>query len=467
MDLLVALVPDRLPRMTEVRDRRPVVVFTFAVAVVTGVLFGLAPALQFSNPDVLASLKDGRSPASSSRRRLRAALVACEFALAVVLLVGATLLVRSFWRLQQVNTGVDAAGVLTARLWLPQPNDPTVGKYFKHEARYALFENIMERLRALPGVTAVAAVQALPLDSPRGGSTITIDGRETPEAAGQFPAVAVNIASQEYFGLMRIPIIRGRAFTADDAPTGTPVIVVSRELARQYFSDRDPVGQRIHFGGPRSTNPWMTIVGVVGDVLGERLDAPPRATMYRPLTQASSLSMGMVVRSSGDLSRLEQVMGQTVRGADPDLPVYAVRTMAAIERSASASRRFSMRMLGAFALLALTLAAIGIYGVMAHLVSQRTREIGIRMALGARPTAVVGMVVSQAIRLAGAGVVLGLAAAYMITEMMAGMLFQVSPTDPWTFVGIGALMTITALLAAATPARRAARVDPIVALRTE
>ena len=207
---------------------------------------------------------------------------------------------------------------------------------------------------------------------------------------------------------MRIPVIRGRGFSVDDGPTGPPVIVISRELARQYLSDRDPIGQRIHFGGPRSTNPWMTIVGVVGDVLAERLDAPPRATMYRPLTQASSLSMGMVVRSSGDLSRLEQVMGETVRGADPDLPVYAVRTMAAIEAGASASRRFSMRMLGAFALLALTLAAIGIYGVMAHLVSQRTREIGIRMALGARPGAVVGMVVVQAIKLAGAGVLLGL-----------------------------------------------------------
>jgi ABC-type antimicrobial peptide transport system permease subunit len=202
-------------------------------------------------------------------------------------------------------------------------------------------------------------------------------------------------------------------------------------------------------------------------VLGDRLDAPPRATIYRPLTQASSLSMGLVVRSSGDMSRLEQVMGQTVREADADLPVYAVRTMKAIEATASAARRFSMRMLGGFALLALTLAAIGIYGVMAHLVSQRTREIGIRMALGARPAAVVGMVVAQAVRLAGAGVALGLVAAFMVTQLMSGMLFQVSPTDPWTFVAIGALMTITALIAAATPARRAARVDPIVALRTE
>jgi putative ABC transport system permease protein len=173
------------------------------------------------------------------------------------------------------------------------------------------------------------------------------------------------------------------------------------------------------------------------------------------------------VRSSGDMSRLEQVMGQTVREADADLPVYAVRTMKAIEATASAARRFSMRMLGGFALLALTLAAIGIYGVMAHLVSQRTREIGIRMALGARPAAVVGMVVAQAVRLAGAGVALGLVAAFMVTQLMSGMLFQVSPTDPWTFVAIGALMTITALIAAATPARRAARVDPIVALRTE
>jgi predicted permease len=467
VDLLVALVPDRLPRMAEVRIDGAVVVFTLAVAIVTGVLFGLAPALQFSNPDVLASLKDGRSPASSARRRVRAVLVACEFALAVVLLVGATLLVRSFWRLQQVNTGVDANGVLTARLWLPQPNDPSLGKYAKHEAREALFENIMQRLRVLPGVTGVAAVQSLPLDGNRGGTTITIDGRETPEAATQFPAVAVNLASQEYFDLMRIPVTRGRGFAAEDSPTSTPVIIISRELSRQYFPDRDPIGQRIHFGGPRSTNPWMTIVGVVGDVLGDRLDAPPRATIYRPLTQASSLSMGLVVRSSGDMSRLEQVIGQTVREADADLPVYAVRTMKAIEATASAARRFSMRMLGGFALLALTLAAIGIYGVMAHLVSQRTREIGIRMALGARPAAVVGMVVAQAVRLAGAGVALGLVAAFMVTQLMSGMLFQVSPTDPWTFVAIGALMTITALVAAATPARRAARVDPIVALRTE
>jgi putative ABC transport system permease protein len=467
LDLLIALVPDRLPRITEVRIDGAVVAFTFAIAVATGILFGLAPALQFSNPDVLASLKDGRSPASNARRRLRAVLVACEFALAVVLLVGATLLVRSFWRLQQVNTGVDADRVLTARLWLPQPNDPSLGKYAKHEARLALFENIMQRLHGLPGVTGVAAVQSLPLDGGRGGTTITIDGRETPDAASQFPAVAVNLASQEYFELMGIPISGGRGFKAEDSATSTPVIVVSRELVRQYFPDRDPIGQRIHFGGPRSTSPWMTIVGVAGDVLGDRLDAPPRATIYRPLTQASSLSMGLAIKSSGDLSRLEQVMGPTVREADPDLPVYAVRTMKAIEAAASASRRFSMRMLGGFALLALTLAAIGIYGVMAHLVSQRTREIGIRMALGARPAAVVAMVVTQAVKLAGAGVVLGLIAAFIVTEFMAGMLFQISPTDPWTFVGIGVLMTITALVAAATPARRAARVDPIVALRTE
>ena len=465
VDLLLAIVPAGLPRVSEIAISGRVIAFTFGVSIATGMLFGLAPALQCSNPDLLSTLKDGRSPAARSRRVLRASLVVGEFALAMVLLVGAGLLLRSFWRVQDVSTGFDGHNVLTARLWLPQPNNPAAGRYYEHPRRLALFTDILQRVRTLPGVEGAAMVQSLPLDGLRGGTTITVDGRAAdPE---QTPTVQVNLASADYFALMGIRLLRGRAFTGTDDPQGNPIVIVSQELARQYFGAADPVGRRLHFGGPASTSPWMTIVGVAADVLSDRLEQAPRPMVYRPLTQASSLSMAIAVRTRRDPARLTEPLARAVREADPDQPTHSVRSMDEITAAATASRRFSIQLVGGFASIALLLAAIGIYGVMAYLVNQRTREIGIRVALGARPASVVRLVVSYALGLAAGGVLLGMAAAAFLTRLIAGMLFGVSPSDPWTFAAIALVLLGTALVATFTPARRAARVDPMVALRAD
>jgi putative ABC transport system permease protein len=466
VDLLLSLAPTGLPRMSEIAISGRVVGFTFAAALVTGVVFGLAPALQFSNPDVLSALKDGRSPAARSRRAVRASLVVAEFALAMVLLVGAALLLRSFWRVQHVETGFDGRNVLTARLWLPQPNNPKSGKYYEHPARLALFTDVLRRVRMLPGVESAAAAQSLPLDGLRGGTTITVDGRD-PEMSAELPTVQVNLVSADYFQLMGIRLLRGRTFSGVDDPKGAPVLIVNEQLARHYFGNTDPLGKRMHFGGPQRTDPWMTVVGVVADVLTDRLEQAPRPMLYRPLTQASSLSMAIAVRTTGDPKRLTEALVRAVREADPDQPTHSVRTMEEVQATATASRRFSIQLLGGFACLALLLAAIGIYGVMAYLVNQRTREIGIRMALGARPGSVVRLVVSYAVRLAAGGVVLGILGAGLLTRLISGMLFDVSPTDPWTFAIMTLMLLATALVATFTPARRAARVDPMVALRAD
>ena len=464
LEALMRLVPRTLPRIAEIGMDWRVLAFTFAASLVTGALFGLAPALQFSNPDVLGALKDGRSAAGRSRRMLRSSLVVLEFALAMVLLVGASLLVRSFWALQHVDAGFDGHSVLSARVWLPRPNDSTRGKYLSHPPRVALFDDIIRRARELPGVESAAIVQNLPLDGQRGGFSITIDGRDS-HATGQMPSVQTNFASPEYFPLMRIPVLEGRALGPEDAAQGTPVIVINQDMARRFFAGTDPIGQRVHFGGAGAQAPWMTIVGVVGNVLAERLDAGPRPMLYRPMAQQTNLSLAVVVRTAGDPSRLATELPRIVREANPDLPTFAVRTMDDVLAEATASRRFSMQLLGGFALLALVLAAVGIYGMMAYLVSQRTRELGIRIALGARQSAVLRMIVSHALALAAGGVLVGVLAALMMSRLFGGLLFRVSPTDPVTFVAIASALIGTAVLAAAMPARRAAKVDPMVALR--
>ena len=469
VDVLLALTPEGLPRLTEVRINGTVVAFTLLASLATGVLVGIAPAVQFSMPDVATPLKDARGAAGGARQRVRGGLVIAEFALAMVLVFSAVLLVRSFRAVQQVDPGFDADGVLTARVWLPRPNDQARGKYLAHPPRLALFEDILRQLRAQPGVESAAIVQNLPLDGQRGSFTVTIDGQDA-QATGAIPTVQSNFASADLFGVLRMPIVEGRGFAAEDGPAGAPVAVVNQEMARRYFRG-SAVGQRVRFGGPGGTAPWMTVVGVVGNVLNEQLEGKPGPMLYRPMTQSTNLSFAVAVRTSGDPTRLTRAMTEAVRGADRNVPTFAVRTMAEVQAAATASRRFSMQLLGGFALLALLLAAIGIYGIMSYLVTQRTREIGIRMALGARPLAVVRMVTARALGLAVAGMVVGAGAAVVVARVMsseaAGLLFNVRPGDPMTFVVVAAALTVTALAAAAIPARRASRVDPMVALRAE
>ena len=463
-DVILALAPAALPRLNEVGFDARVILFAAGVSAATGVLFGLLPAWQFSKPDILGALKDARAASLPARQSVRSALVVAELALAMVLLTGAVLLVRSFARVVDVNPGVDGRGVLTARLWLPQPNDPTVGPYYTHQARLPFFDEVLRRVRQLPGVEAAAVVQSIPLDGQRNFTTITIDGSADEQSAA-IPTIQGNIVSTDYFSLMRIPVRQGRVFEPSD--NAGAVAVINEEAARRYFAGQDPIGRRLHFGPPRPTPPWMTIVGVVGNVLSENLEIGPRPMIYRPLTQASTLSMGLVIRTGGDPSSLAVPLGRAVRSVDPDLPTFAVRPMSEVQAAGTASRRFAIQLVGGFALLALFLAAVGIYGVLAYLVGQRTREIGIRMALGARRREVVGMVVGRALVLAVKGVTIGGVVSLVMGQAVAGLLFQVRPYDPWTFGTVAVLLSLTAVAASATPAVRAARVDPMAALRAD
>jgi predicted permease len=465
-DLILALAPATLPRISEVTLDGRVVAVALAVTGATALLFGLVPSWYFSKPDILRALKDVRAASAPAKQSLRSAFVIGEFALAMVLLVGATLLVRSFWRVMNVEPGIDPHGVLTARLWLPQPNEPSTGRYFTQDARLTFYNEVLRRARELPGVEFAAIAQSLPVDGRRGFTTITVDGMVTEQPATPV-TVTQNTVSSEYFSVMRIPVRSGRGFETIDSAAGL-VAVINDEAARTFFPGQDPVGRRFYYGAARQPNPrWVTIVGVVGNVLTETLEVGVRPTIYRPLTQQSSLSMAIAVRTTGDPKLLINPLMRTVGAVDPDQPMFAVRTMEEVLSNGMASRRFAIQLLGSFAALALVLAAIGIYGVMAYLVGQRTREIGIRIALGARRGGVVRLVVGRAIALAVAGVAIGGVVALAVSQLVAGMLFEVQPWDPVSFVTIAALLGLTAIVAAAAPAVRAAHVDPIVALRAE
>jgi putative ABC transport system permease protein len=468
LDVLLALVPAGLPRLQEIRVDLQVVAFTAVLSLATALLFGMLPALQSSKADVNEALRDG-SRGASARGWLRSSLVVIEFALAVVLLVGAALLVRSFWRLQHVDLGFDSRNVLTAKLWLPQPNDPEQGRYSSrktgHLARVATYDEILRRAESLPGVSAAAAADALPFDGTRSSVVFTAEGTEGDDRS-RVPTAQYSSATARYFDVMGIRVLRGRPFGAQDNATGAPVAIVTDAIARASWPGQDAVGKRLHLGGPQATgNPWLTVVGVVEDVRTRRVEDDPRPAIYRPLQQRSGLSLSVALKTDADPDRLRSAFAGEVRAVDADLPTYGVRTLDDMIASATASRRFSTQLLTAFAVLALALAAIGIYGVVAFVVGQRTREMGIRIALGAEPMAVVRLVMRQAFALAAIGVVAGLGAAALLTRLLTNLLFEIRPVDPLTYTLIPAVLAITAAVAAWRPARRAATVDPMTALR--
>jgi putative ABC transport system permease protein len=466
LEALLALVPAGLPRLSEIAVDGRVLAFNAGLALLTAIVFGTIPSLQVSGIDVNGALKEGGRGSAAGRGFLRSALVVTEFSLALVLLVGAALLMRSLWRLQHVDLGFNPRGVVTARLWLPQPNDPKQGKYFTHPARLALYDEVLRRARALPGVSAAAAATTLPFDGSRSAATVTIEGQEN-DAPSRVPVIQSNVASAGYFEVLGIQLLRGRTFSDRDDQRAAPVAVITDSMARRYWPGMDPVGRRLHFGGAQSNAPWITVIGVVNDVRTERMEDQPRPTMFRPLTQASGLSMSIVLKAAGDPKTLGLALAREVREADRDQPTYGVRPLDYLVSTALASRRFTTQLLGGFAALALVLAAVGIYGLMAFIVGQRTREIGIRMALGARPQSVVQLVLRQALVLAAFGVVFGGAAAVLVSRVISKMLYEVRPTDPLTYVAIALLLALTAAVAAWRPAYKASAVDPIVALRAE
>jgi putative ABC transport system permease protein len=457
VDLLVASAPS-LPRLDEVRIDGWVLGFTALVSLLTGLLFGLAPALQAGSIDQNDSLKEGgRAGGGAPRQRLRALLVVGEVAISLVLLIGAGLLVRSFLRVTGDDRGFEGSRVLTATLALPFAPYPDAAR------QTAFYAQLLERVSALPGVEAAGVTSHLPLGGDNTNSGLLIEGRTFPD--NDPPFADDRLVSPGYFKAMGIPILKGRGFTERDDATAPRVALINETLARKFFPGEDPIGKRIDMNW--KSEGWQEVIGVVGDVRHDGLDLPLFPTVYVPYRQAIDGGMTLVVRAQNDPLQLAGAVRAQVRALDPNQPISSLRTMDEVTSESVGPRRFSTTLFGAFAALALFLAALGIYGVIAYSVTQRTHEIGIRMALGARRRDVLRLVIGHGLRPVGLGVLAGLLAALPLTRLLSGLLFGVGATDPWTFAGIPLLLSGVGLLACYFPARRAARLDPLTALRHE
>jgi len=455
-----------IPRLYDVGVDGRVLLFTLSLSVFSGILFGLAPALRISQLDLNSTLKDtsrgsaGTSAVWGRGNNVRRLLVVAELALSVVLLIGAGLLIRSFERLQNVAPGFIPQNVLTFDLTM------TGRKYGDKQTILNTYKQLWERLERLPGASAAGGVTSLPLSQAFAWTPITVEGR-TPLPGEKFLNADERLVGGHYFEAMGIPLRRGRFFNEQDDMTKPRVVLVDEFMAEQLWPGQDPIGKRIHIVELKSDDPWQTVVGVVGRVKQDSLDSEPRMAFYLPQTQFPTRAMTVALRAGSDPVGLVGAVKSELRSLDADLPMYYVRTMRQRVGESLARRRFSMLLLGVFASVALALATIGIYGVMAYLVSQGTREIGIRMALGATQRDILGLVVRQGMTLALSGVTIGLMAALLLTRLIRSLLFGVQATDPLTFVGISALLALIALLASYIPAQRAARIDPMVSLRCD
>ena len=465
VDVLRALGPRDIPRLNGVGLDAGVVGFTLAISILTGMIFGFAPAFQASKPDLNGALKEGSrgSTGSFSRSPLRSLLVVTEVALALVLLIGAGLMIRSFVSLQQVSPGFNAENVLTLEMALP------IGKYAKPEQQTAFIQNVLQRIEGLHGVQSAGITNALPLGRGDSSGPFRIEGLPTP-APGEAPTASFRTVSPRYFEAMGIALKKGRVFTEQDRAGAPDVMIINEALARRYFPDEDPVGKRLIgnrlqlMGGDEVTR---EIVGVVADVRHFGLDVEARAEMYYPYNQDPWPGTYMAVRAASDPVALAAALRNEIWSVDKDQPIHNVKPMGRRVAESTMQRRFNMLLLAVFASVALALAAVGVYGVMSYSVTQRTHEIGIRMALGARATDVLKLVVSQGMSLALCGVAAGLGAAVALTRLMSSLLYGVSATDPVTFAVIPLVLTGVALVACFVPARRATKVDPMVALRYE
>jgi putative ABC transport system permease protein len=463
VDLIVALSPENLPRFDEISVDRRVLVFTLLMTCFSGLVFGLAPALQSSQVDLNATLKEGgRSGAEGFRRnRLRKLFIVSEFALALLLLVGAGLMIRGFLRLRRVNPGFTPDRVLTAQIVLPQSR-------YREAARVGAFQRqLLQRVQALPGVQAASVSMSLPPDLPIMRNPFADEGQ--PPSPGQsFPLDEQLLVSPDYFRTLGIQQRAGRAFTDADDANAPQVVIINEALARQYFPNQDPVGKRLQTGDYSPTGPWLTIVGVVADVKYSGLNEAAQPALYTPFQQNLWWrSMYLAVKAVGDPLGLVNSVRNEVWALDRDLPVSQIKTMDQLMSEAVAESRAYTLLLGALGAVALLLAAVGIYGVMAYAVTQRTHEIGVRLALGAQSGAVLRLVVGAGMKLALLGMAIGLLAAFALTRLMSRLLFGVSATDPVTFALIALLLMGVALLACYLPARRAMKVDPMIALRCE
>jgi len=461
--MLLAMAPVDIPRLDQIRVDWQVLAFALGLSLATGVVFGLVPALQASRPDLNESLKEGgRGSTTGIRgRRIRGALVISEIALSLVLLIAAGLMIKSFVHLQQFNLGFNPDRMLTLRLQLP-------GSKYKDDSQVAgFYRELLDGVENLPGVQSVGAISTIFLTKTPYSTNFTIQGRP-PLRPGQQIEVPIDSISPNYFRVMGIPLLRGREFTDDDKAGAPGVVMINQTFARRFFPDEDPIGKRFVYGMPDGPNPpWLTIVGVVGDTRRTGFDAEIRPETYLPYSQTPDRSMYLVVRAASSPMPVIQPVRDAVWAIDKDQAVFSVETMDQLLSEMMAQRRFNMLLLAIFAGAALILAAVGIYGVMSYSVTQRTHEIGVRIALGAGRATVLRQVAGQGMMLAAAGIGLGLAGSLALTRLMAGLLFEVHATDPVTFVLIPLLLGGVALAASVIPARRAMKLDPILALRYE
>ena len=466
VEALVALEPQGIPRLTDVRVDPMVIGFTMALSLVTGAIFGMFPAFQSTRGALSAALKESGRGALSSRSgaRMRTALVVAEVALAVTLLAGAGLLIRSFSKLAAVDPGFQVQPALTFELTLPE------ARYKEEPQQVTFFDQLLPKLEAIPGVQGAAAVTALPLSGSNFVLTFEVAGR-APLPPSQQPAMQIRVATTKYFEMIGIPLKRGRMFSDDDRLGTTPVVLITETAARNYFPNEDPVGKKITLGwgrGPGKPRAGGEVIGIVGDVKDAGLAEADPPQLYLPYRQWPVEAMAVVLKTAVPPATVGEPARRTVYAVDASLPVSNVRTLEQIVARSISQPKFYMSLLAVFAGVAVLLAAIGIFGVLSYAVAQRTREIGIRMALGAHERTVVGLVVREAMIMAAGGVFIGVAVALPLTRLLdAKLLFGTSAHDPLTFATVGALLGIIALAAAYVPARRATRVDPIVALRAE
>jgi putative ABC transport system permease protein len=461
VELLGAMSPRDVLDLGGVGLNVPVLVFTLGVSLLTGIVFGVVPAFEASRVSTSESLKEGAKGTTAGKRggRLRGAFVVVEIAMALVLLVGAGLMLKSFARLRSVDPGFEPDNLLTMRVSLP------VRKYKEDAQVVAFTRQAAERLAALPGVEAAGAVNYLPFAGPGAATNFKIVGRPDPPP-GEEPDTDVRVTDENYFRAMGVPLLRGRMYTAQESAERGQVAVVTQSFVEKYFPNEDPIGKQLLVNMKDKPNP-TEIVGVVGDLKLHTLDEAPQPTVYWPHAELVYSNMTFVVRAKGDPAALGTAARGAIQSIDADQPVADMRPMEQFLAESMARARFSATLLGVFALVALVLAGVGVYGVMAYAVAQRTHEIGVRVALGAQARDVLRLVLGQGMALAGAGLALGLLGAFALTRLLASLLFEVSTTDLVTYATLTGFLLLVALLACLIPARRATKVDPMVALRYE
>ena len=456
---LIALAPADIPRINEVSIDWRVLLAAGLTTMVTGILVGILPALSSASVNPQASLQDASrgTVGGALRRRARAGLVVAEVALAVAITTGSVLLLRSFLSVTSINPGFETEQLLTWQMNLP-PN------LTNNNDRLAFYRDFFARMAALPGVVSVGGTTRVPLGSTSVSTTVQVEGRPVPVA--ELPEVQFRRAMHDYFQTMGIPLRSGRHFNAGDGPTAPPVAVINETMARKLFPDQDPVGQHVRTG-PNATGPWTTIVGVIGDVRHGGLEEIPQPELYINYLQGPPVGPFIVLRTTGDPSLMAETVRAEARRIDKNLPIHDMRTMTTLRSEAVSTRRFILLIVGAFGALALGLAAIGVYGVMSLIVSERTREVGVRLALGAEPSQLLAMIVGQAAKLAVIGVAIGLAIALPMAPLLDSQLYGVTSFDPITFITVPLALVLVAALAAVVPARKAMRIDPLAALRVD